>query len=45
VTPADTEERRRYLNARSTIERLLEGGPCRDHENDTVATRNPLRRQ
>src|SRR4029453_17388952 len=39
VTLQDTEERRRYLNARSTIERLLEGrGVPVINENDTVAT-------
>jgi glutamate 5-kinase len=39
VTPGDTEERRRYLNARSTIDKLLEwrGVPV-INENDTVAT-------
>jgi glutamate 5-kinase len=39
LTLTDTEERRRYLNARSTIDKLLE---CRAvpviNENDTVAT-------
>jgi glutamate 5-kinase len=39
VTPQDTEERRRYLNARSTIERLLEWRAVPViNENDTVAT-------
>ncbi len=39
VTPADTEERRRYLNARSTIDRLLQWGAVPViNENDTVAT-------
>src|ERR1700686_2377669 len=39
VTLGDTEERRRYLNARSTIAKLLEwrAGPV-INENDTVAT-------
>ena len=37
VTLQDTEERRRYLNARSTIERLL-GWRAVINENDTVAT-------
>jgi glutamate 5-kinase len=39
VTPGDTEERRRYLNARSTIDKLLEWR-CVPviNENDTVAT-------
>ena len=39
VTLRDTEERRRYLNARATIERLLEmrAAPV-INENDTVAT-------
>src|SRR3954463_8992907 len=39
LTLSDTEERRRYLNARSTIAKLLEGrsGPV-INENDTVAT-------
>src|SRR5215213_6579283 len=39
VTLKDTEERRRYLNARSTIERLLEWHAVPViNENDTVAT-------
>jgi glutamate 5-kinase len=39
VTLQDTEERRRYLNARSTIERLLEWRAVPViNENDTVAT-------
>ncbi len=39
VTLTDTEERRRYLNARSTIARLLEWGAVPViNENDTVAT-------
>ncbi len=39
VTPQDTEERRRYLNARSTVERLLEWRAVPViNENDTVAT-------
>jgi glutamate 5-kinase len=39
VTLQDTEERRRYLNARSTIERLLEWHSIPViNENDTVAT-------
>lgn len=39
VTLWDTEERRRYLNARSTIEKLLEWGAVPViNENDTVAT-------
>ena len=39
VTPADTEERRRYLNARATVSKLLElrAVPV-VNENDTVAT-------
>ncbi len=39
VTPGDTEERRRYLNARATMERLfgLKAVPV-INENDTVAT-------
>ncbi len=43
----DTEERRRYLNARSTIAKLLELKVVPViNENDTVATsRDPLRRQ
>jgi len=39
VTLQDTEERRRYLNARSTIEKLLEWSAVPViNENDTVAT-------
>jgi glutamate 5-kinase len=39
VTLGDTEERRRYLNARSTIDKLLEWGAVPViNENDTVAT-------
>jgi glutamate 5-kinase len=39
VTPGDTEERRRYLNARSTIETLFKLGAIPVvNENDTVAT-------
>ncbi|MGH6770514.1 MAG: glutamate 5-kinase [Xanthobacteraceae bacterium] len=39
VTLQDTEERRRYLNARSTIERLLEWRSVPViNENDTIAT-------
>jgi glutamate 5-kinase len=39
VTPADTEERRRYLNARSTIDRLLQWRAVPViNENDTIAT-------
>jgi glutamate 5-kinase len=39
VTPADTEERRRYLNARNTIETLFKFGAIPVvNENDTVAT-------
>jgi glutamate 5-kinase len=39
VTLGDTEERRRYLNARSTIEKLLEWRSVPViNENDTVAT-------
>src|SRR5712675_3550961 len=39
VTPQDTEERRRYLNARSTIDKLLEWRAVPvSNENDTVAT-------
>ena len=47
LTLGDTEERRRYLNARATITTLLKLGAVPViNENDTVATdRNPLRRQ
>ena len=47
LTLDDTEERRRYLNARSTIATLLRLGAVPViNENDTVATtRDPLRRQ
>ena len=47
LTLGDTEERRRYLNARSTIDKLLEWRAVPViNENDTVATiRDPLRRQ
>ena len=39
MTPGDTEERRRYLNARSTIDKLLEWRAVPViNENDTVAT-------
>lgn len=39
VTPGDTEERRRYLNARSTLDTLLRLGAIPViNENDTVAT-------
>ncbi|AQS41814.1 MAG: Glutamate 5-kinase [Candidatus Tokpelaia hoelldobleri] len=39
LTLADTEERRRYLNARATVETLLECGAVPViNENDTVAT-------
>jgi glutamate 5-kinase len=39
VTPEDTEVRRRYLNARATLEALLElGATPVVNENDTVAT-------
>src|SRR6202163_841541 len=39
VTLGDTEERRRYLNGRPTIDKLLEGpGVPVINENDTVAT-------
>jgi len=39
LTPSDTEERRRHLNARNTIETLLELGAVPViNENDTVAT-------
>ena len=39
VTPSDTEERQRYLNARNTIETLLKLGSIPVvNENDTVAT-------
>ena len=39
LTPGDTEERRRYLNARSTITTLLSFGALPVvNENDTVAT-------
>ncbi|MEZ5848404.1 MAG: glutamate 5-kinase [Geminicoccaceae bacterium] len=39
VTPGDTEDRRRYLNARATMETLLRMGAVPVvNENDTVAT-------
>ncbi len=39
MTIGDTEDRRRYLNARSTIEKLIEHGTVPViNENDTVAT-------
>lgn len=39
LTPGDTENRRRFLNARSTLNRLLERGVVPViNENDTVAT-------
>lgn len=39
VTPQDTEERRRYLNARATVQKLLEMRAVPVvNENDTVAT-------
>ncbi len=39
VTPGDTEQRRRYLNARTTIETLFKFGAIPVvNENDTVAT-------
>jgi len=39
MTPGDTEVRRRYLNARATLEMLLElGATPVVNENDTVAT-------
>ena len=39
VTPKDTEERRRYLNARATVQKLLEVRAIPVvNENDTVAT-------
>lgn len=39
VTPGDTEERRRYLNARNTLDTLLRLGAIPViNENDTVAT-------
>src|SRR5690606_12020684 len=39
LTPGDTEERRRYLNARSTVSTLLALGALPVvNENDTVAT-------
>lgn len=39
VTPGDTEERRRYLNARNTLDTLLRLGAVPViNENDTVAT-------
>ncbi len=39
VTPSDTEERRRYLNARNTVETLFRLGAIPVvNENDTVAT-------
>ena len=46
VTLGDTEERRRYLNARSTIARLLEWRALPViNENDTVATTEILIRR
>ena len=47
LTLGDTEERRRYLNARNTMTTLLKLGAVPVvNENDTVATtRNPLWRQ
>jgi glutamate 5-kinase len=39
LTPGDTEDRRRFLNARGTLKRLLEHGVAPViNENDTVAT-------
>ena len=39
LTPGDTEHRRRFMNARATLERLLERGVVPViNENDTVAT-------
>ena len=39
LTPGDTEDRRRFLNARGTLKRLLEHGVVPViNENDTVAT-------
>ncbi|MCK6370351.1 MAG: glutamate 5-kinase, partial [Gammaproteobacteria bacterium] len=39
LTPEDTESRRRYLNARSTLQTLLDLGVVPViYENDTVAT-------
>jgi glutamate 5-kinase len=39
LTPGDTEDRRRFLNARGTLKRLLEHGAVPViNENDTVAT-------
>jgi glutamate 5-kinase len=39
LTPGDTEDRRRFLNARGTLKRLLEHGVIPViNENDTVAT-------
>lgn len=39
ITAEDTEDRRRYLNARTTLETLLEGGVIPIiNENDTVTT-------
>ncbi|MBI1186114.1 MAG: glutamate 5-kinase [Alphaproteobacteria bacterium] len=39
LTPDDTERRRRWLNARATLETLLDLGACPIvNENDTVAT-------
>ena len=47
LTLSDTEERRHYLNARETIDKLMRMARVPViNENDTVATiRNPLRRQ
>ena len=47
LTLGDTEERRRYLNARNTIEVLLslEGHPRRQRKRHRRNRRNPLRRQ
>ena len=47
VTLGDTEERRRYLNARSTIAKLLEwrSVPVDQRERHSGHHRNPLRRQ
>ncbi len=43
----DTEERRRYLNARSTIDQLLRMEGCAGHQRERHRRhqRNPLRRQ
>ena len=47
VTLGDTEERRRYLNARATISTLLEDERGAGHQRERHGRhdRNPLRRQ